>query len=51
MTKAIEDTQSNIEEPKKQTLEEFCIRNTPHGDLDILTFSEFVCLYDAWRES
>ena len=39
-----------IEEPKKQTLEEFAIRNTPYGNLDILTPGEIISLISGYSE-
>lgn len=39
------------DKPKKQTLEEFCIKNTPHGNLDVLTPSEIICLISEYINS
>lgn len=35
-------------EPKKQTFEEFAVRNSPQGNLDILTPGEVICLFSEF---
>lgn len=38
-------------EPEKQTLEDFCVQNTPQGNLDLLIPSEVICLISEWHRT